>query len=195
MFAVVGLGNPGARYRATRHNVGFRVVDRLAERWGVRVSREAHRALLGDARLDGERVLLVKPQTYMNDSGEAVASVVRFYRLDPAAIVVVHDDLDLDVGSVRIRTGGRAGGNRGVESIIATLGTPAFARVKVGVGRPPGPSTSSWVLGAPAGDDAARLADAEARAVAAVELLVSEGPERAMNRINQREAPHGGSPL
>jgi len=196
VWVVVGLGNPGRRYHATRHNAGFRIVDRLAERWGVRVSREAHRALVGDARREHERVLLVKPQTYMNESGEAVASVQRFYRVDPAQLVVVHDDVDLEVGRVRIRRGGRAGGNRGVESIIAVLGDPAFLRVKVGVGRPPaGPVPAGWVLSVPSGEQAAALGDAEERAADAVEMLLTEGLERTMNRINQREAPHGGPPL
>jgi len=193
---VVGLGNPGSRYRTTRHNAGFRVVDRLAARWQASVSREAHRALVGEARRGGERVLLVKPQTYMNESGHAVGSVQRFYRIDPAHVIVVHDDVDLDIGRVRVRTGGRAGGNRGVESILGALGDPAFVRVKVGVGRPPaGPVPPSWVLSTPAGDEAALLESAEERAAEAVEIILAEGPARAMNRINQREAAHGGPPL
>ena len=114
MWVVVGLGNPGRRYAATRHNVGFRVVDRLAARWDVAVEREAHRALVGEARRAGERVLLVKPQTYMNESGGALASLARFYRVDPVRVIAVHDDVDLEPGRVRIRRGGRAGGNRGV---------------------------------------------------------------------------------
>ena len=196
MWLVVGLGNPGTRYRGTRHNVGFRVVDRLATRWDTAVSREAHRSLVGEARRDGERVLLVKPQTYMNESGAAVASVQRFYRIAPEHVVVVHDDVDLEVGRVRIRTGGRAGGNRGVASIIDVLGDPAFVRVKVGVGRPPtGPVPANWVLSVPPADESAALAEAEDRAADAVELLMTEGPTRAMNRINQRETPHGGPPL
>jgi len=169
VWVVVGLGNPGRRYRATRHNVGFRVVDRLAARWDVAVEREAHRALVGAAR---------------------------FYRVDPARVIAVHDDVDLEPGRVRIRRGGRAGGNRGVESLMAALGDPGFLRVKVGVGRPPaGPVPPSWVLSVPPAEELAALAAAEERAVDAVELLVTDGPERAMNRINQKEAPHGGPPL
>ena len=196
MWVVVGLGNPGRRYRATRHNVGFRVVDRLAARWDVAVEREAHRALVGEARRAGERVLLVKPQTWMNESGEALASLARFYRVDPARVIAVHDDVDLEPGRVRIRRGGRAGGNRGVESLMAALGDPGFLRVKIGVGRPPaGPVPPSWVLSVPPAEELAALAAAEERAVDAVELLVTDGPERAMNRINQKEVPHGGPPL
>jgi PTH1 family peptidyl-tRNA hydrolase len=196
VWLIVGLGNPGRRYRGTRHNAGFRVVDGLAARWDVAVSREAHQALVGETRRDGERVLLVKPQTYMNESGAAVASIQRFYRIDPEHIVVVHDDVDLDVGRVRIRSGGRAGGNRGIASIIEVLGDPGFLRVKVGVGRPPaGPVPSNYVLSVPPADEAEVLAEGEARAADAVELLLVDGPVRAMNRINQRETPHGGPPL
>jgi peptidyl-tRNA hydrolase, PTH1 family len=196
VWLVVGLGNPGRRYRATRHNVGFRVVDELASRWSVEVEREAHRALVGEARRAGERVLLVKPQTYMNESGAAAASVQRFYRVALKHVIAVHDDVDLDVGRVRIRRGGRPGGNHGIESMIAALGDPGFLRVKVGIGRPvAGPVPSGWVLGAPSGDEAAQLAAAEARAADAVETLLTEGLERAMNRINQKEAAHGGPPL
>jgi PTH1 family peptidyl-tRNA hydrolase len=196
VWVVVGLGNPGRRYQATRHNVGFRVVDRVALRWRVAVAREVHRALVGEARRDEERVLLVKPQTYMNESGLAVASVQRFYRVDAAHLVVVHDDVDLEVGRIRIRSGGRAGGNRGVESLIAVLGEPGFLRVKVGVGRPPtGPVPPNYVLSVPPPSEAAALEEAEERAADAVEMLLAEGPDRAMNRINQREAPHGGPPL
>ena len=196
MWVVVGLGNPGRRYRATRHNVGFRVVDRLAARWDVAVEREAHRALVGEARRAGERVLLVKPQTYMNESGGALASLTRFYRVEPARVIAVHDDVDLEPGRVRIRRGGRAGGNRGVESLMAALGDPGFLRVKIGVGRPPaGPVPPSWVLSVPPAEELAALAAAEERAADAVELLVTDGPERAMNRINQKEVPHGGPPL
>ena len=196
MWVVVGLGNPGARYARTRHNVGFRVVDRLADRWRVRVERAAHRAVLGEARRDGERVLLVKPQTYMSAAGDSAASLQRFYRFDNARLVAVHDDVDLAVGRVRVRTGGGPGGHRGIESLIAALDGGDFTRVKVGVGRPPaGWDTADYVLGVPRGDETAPLAGAEERAADAVELLLAEGPARAMNRINQKEAPHGGSPL
>lgn len=196
MWVVVGLGNPGARYARSRHNVGFRVVDRLAARWRVDVAREAHRALLGEAHRDGERVLLVKPQTFMNVSGESVSSLQRFYRFDPTHLIAVHDDLDLGVGRVRVRTGGGPGGHHGIESLIGALDEREFPRVKVGIGRPPaGWETADYVLGVARGDEAAPLAAAEERAADAVELLLAEGPARAMNRINQKEVPHGGSAL
>jgi PTH1 family peptidyl-tRNA hydrolase len=196
VWVVVGLGNPGRRYAATRHNVGFRVVDRLAANWSVGMEREAHRAHVGEARRGDERVLLVKPQTYMNDSGDAVASLQRFYRFAPDRLVAVHDDVDLAVGRIRIRKGGSGGGNRGIASMIATLDDPGFIRVKVGIGRPPtGPVPADYVLGVPQGEEASRLERAEARAADAVEQVLAHGLEHAMNRINQRETNHGGSPL
>ena len=196
MWVVVGLGNPGKRYAATRHNVGFRVIDRLAAHWSVDVERKAHRARVGETRHGDERVLLVKPQTYMNDSGDAVASLRRFYRFAPDRLVAVHDDVDLAVGRVRIRKGGSGGGNRGIASMIATLDDPGFIRVKVGVGRPPtGPVPPDYVLGVPQGEEASRLEHAEARAADAVEQVLAHGLEHAMNRINQRETDHGGPPL
>jgi PTH1 family peptidyl-tRNA hydrolase len=197
VWVLVGLGNPGARYRRTRHNVGFRVLDALASRWGVEFSREAHHALLGELRRDGERVLLVKPQTYMNVSGEAVGSLQRYYRFGPERVIVVQDDVDLPLGRVRIRAGGGAGGHHGIESLIAALGDEGFLRVKVGVGRPPvGRPTADYMLAPPAdAEEATTLAAGESRAVDGVALVLAEGPVRAMNRINQREAAHGGSPL
>jgi PTH1 family peptidyl-tRNA hydrolase len=195
VWVVVGLGNPGRRYVRTRHNVGFRVVDRLAARWHVAVTREAHRAVLGEERRDEERILLVKPQTFMNASGESLRSLRRFHRFAPGEVLAVHDDIDLPAGRLRVRMGGGAGGHRGIESLIDVLGEREFVRVRVGVGRPPqGWEVEDWVLGTP-GDDVATLDDAEERAADAVELVVAEGPARAMNRINQREASHGGSPL
>jgi PTH1 family peptidyl-tRNA hydrolase len=196
VWAIVGLGNPGPRYRHTPHNVGFRVVDRLAARWSVELSREAHGAMLAEARPHGCRVLLVKPLTYMNCSGESVASLRRYYPLEPAHVVAVQDDLDQPLGRVRLRVGGGAGGHLGITSLIATLGDAGFPRVKVGIGRPPvGSDAATFVLAPMDASVAAALAAAEDRAADAVELLIAEGPERAMNRINQREAVHGGSPL
>lgn len=196
MWVVVGLGNPGRRYDRTRHNVGFRVIDRLRARWDAGAERAVHGALVAETRRGRERVLLVKPQTHMNASGESVASLRRFYRVDQSHLVVVHDDADLEVGRVRIRTGGRAGGNRGISSLIDTLGSAEFLRVKVGVGRPDvGRVAADWVLAAPSADDAARLAAAEERAADGVDLILTHGPMHAMNHINQKEASHGGSPL
>jgi peptidyl-tRNA hydrolase, PTH1 family len=196
VWVVVGLGNPGKRYAATRHNVGFRVIDRLAASWAVEVRREVHRSRVGEARRGDERVLLVKPQTYMNDSGDAVASLRRFYRFEADRLVAIHDDVDLAVGRVRIRKGGSGGGNRGIASMIVMLDEPGFIRVKVGIGRPPaGRVPADYVLGVPDGPEASRLEHAEAGAADAVEQVLAHGVEHAMNHINQRETDHGGPPL
>jgi PTH1 family peptidyl-tRNA hydrolase len=196
VWVVVGLGNPGARYGGTRHNVGFRVLDRLGERFGVPIVREAHHALMGEARRDGERVLLVKPQTFMNASGEAVGRLQRYYRLGAGQLIAVYDDVDLPVGRLRVRVGGGAGGHRGIESLIDALGDREFVRVRVGVGRPPaGCETVHHVLGELPPAEAGALAEAEARAADAVELVLVRGPAQAMNQFNHREATHGGPPL
>jgi PTH1 family peptidyl-tRNA hydrolase len=195
VWVVVGLGNPGQRYARTRHNVGFRVVDRLADRWGVSVAREAHAGLVGEGRRGAERVLLVKPQTWMNASGRVLASIDRFFHPPAGQVIVVHDDVDLPLGRLRMRIGGGAGGHRGIESCIAVMG-PEFGRLKVGVGRPPaGWDTADWVLAAPAPEEAAALTAAEERTADAVDLVLHDGFARAMNRINQRENVDGGSPL
>jgi PTH1 family peptidyl-tRNA hydrolase len=196
VWVVVGLGNPGARYRRTPHNIGFRVLDRLAAQWHAEIDREAHEALVGQAHRHGERVLLLKPQTFMNASGRAVGSLHRYYRFDAGHLIVVHDDVDLTPGRVRIRVGGGAGGHHGVESLLAELDDPEFVRVKVGVGRPPTrESAADFLLSPPSAELGEVLSDAEVRAAAAVDMLIADGLERAMNRINQREGAHGGSPL
>jgi peptidyl-tRNA hydrolase, PTH1 family len=192
----VGLGNPGAQYSLHRHNVGFMALDTIAEVHDFGPWQKKFRSLVAEGRLGRNRILLVKPQTFMNESGDAVASVQRFYRVEPARVIAVHDDVDLEPGRVRIRRGGRGGGNRGIDSMIVALGDPGFVRVKVGVGRPPaGPVPPNWVLSVPPAPERAAIEAAEERAADAVELLLAEGPERAMNRINQKEAPHGGPPL
>ena len=194
---VVGLGNPGVRFEGTRHNAGFAVVDRLADRWGIAVDRTVDRALIGDGRRGDETVLLAKPQTFMNDSGDAVARLCRSRGVGLADLILIHDDVDVSPGRVKLRLGGGDGGNHGVESIIEALGSPEFLRVKVGVGRPPaGVETADHVLGEVVDADERRLLDAACDTAAdAVDLVLEQGAVRAMNRINQREAVHGGSPL
>lgn len=188
MKMIVGLGNPGRRYAQTRHNVGFRVVDRLAEAWGERFQRK----LLVSAETARARpdelgaALLVKPRTYMNNSGAAVAPLMRRNGLKPADVVVVVDDVDLPLGRLRVRPGGSSGGHNGLKSIIAALGTDAFARVRVGVGRGEGPQTDTarHVLSAVSPADRPAFEQAVARAAEAVVCLLREGPETAMNRFN-----------
>ena len=185
MRVLIGLGNPGVRHAADRHNVGARTVDVLALRWGVAMDRAADHAQQGTAYFHGEPVLLVKPQTYMNHSGESAAAIAHRYALAAAAFVVVHDDLDLPLARLRIRQGGGAGGHRGVESVISHLGDPGFVRVRIGIGRPTGEEdVADFVL---RGFDPAERSRAEAAltcAADAVEMFLAEGLERAMNHFN-----------
>ena len=197
MRVLVGLGNPGHRHRRDRHNVGAMVVDLVADRFGVRADRMAHGAEVAEFVMRGVRVLLLKPQTYMNLSGEAVASVARYYRLSVDAFVAVYDELDLPLGQIRVRRGGGAGGHRGVKSMITHLGDAGFGRLRVGIGRPPaGWDAADFVLSPFVPGERTVVSAAMAQAADAFEVLIAEGIERAMNRFNgQRQgeqAPRGG---
>ena len=185
-WLVVGLGNPGEKYENTRHNVGFLTVDELAERARVPVQKLKHRALTNTLEVGSVKVLLMKPVTYMNLSGEAVRQAVDFYKIPPERVLVVSDDTALAVGRLRIRTGGSAGGPNGLKNIIQHLGTDQFPRVRVGVGEKPHPDydMADWVLGKFQGEDKKAIDGAVKRAADAVECLLKEGPDRAMNRFN-----------
>jgi PTH1 family peptidyl-tRNA hydrolase len=182
---VVGLGNPGREYSATRHNVGFLAVDELAGRWGVTSWKERFAAVVAEHR-GAETVLLVKPQTYMNLSGQSVAAFVRFYKLAVDDLVVVYDDVDLPAGKLRLRPGGGAGGHRGIESLFDHLGSDAFARVRIGVGRPPEHmETADYVLGRFAPAEQPLMAEAVKRAADAVEAVLKDGLAKAANEYNR----------
>ncbi len=191
MRVIIGLGNPGPEYRKTRHNVGFWVVDVLAQRWGIRLSRRAFLSLTGDGQLKGEKVLLVQPETYMNRSGETAIRIRDFYRLELSDFVVVHDDLDLPLGRVRVkRGGGGAGGNRGVASLIAAFGSKEFVRIKVGIGRPPGrQDPADFVLQAFTPQEEASILPAVDNAADAVEMWISDGIEKTMAAVNGTVQP------
>lgn len=184
MHVLVGLGNPGAQYAETRHNVGFLVIDRLAERHQVTVSRQRHRALFGRGRILGEDCLLVKPQTFMNDSGDAVRRLLMFYRVPPADVLLVCDDLNLDLGVMRLRRGGSDGGHKGVRSVIDYLDTDQIARLRLGIGRPAGPNAIDYVLSPFARSEREQVQEMRDRAVEAVECVLRDGLETAMNRYN-----------
>ena len=186
MKLVAGLGNPGARYAHTRHNVGFDTVDELARRQGWRWDGQRSRAVLASGTLVGEKVLLAKPLTFMNDSGQSVAELVRFYKLTLADLLVICDDLDLAFGKVRLRERGAAGGQHGLEDIIRYLGNSDFARIKVGVGRPPNGRDANvgWLLSAPQGDERLELDAAIALAADAALCWLVEGAQAAMNAYN-----------
>jgi PTH1 family peptidyl-tRNA hydrolase len=185
MKLVVGIGNPGARYQTTRHNLGFRVVDRLATETGVAVTRRRFDALVGEGTADGCRVLLVKPQTFVNLSGAAVAPLLRWYRGSTEDLLVVCDDLNLEPGHLRLRRQGSSGGHNGLESIIECLGTDDFPRLRVGIGRGSSGDAVAHVLGGPGPGDAAALDAAVGNAANAARLWLRLGIVAAMNDVNR----------
>lgn len=182
---IVGLGNPGPQYERTRHNAGFLLVGRLAAAHGIRIRQERHGALVGDGGIGARRCLLALPQTYMNRSGEAVRRLLAFTGLDQESLVVVHDDLDLPLGRLRLRRGGGAGGHRGIASILEHLGSPDFTRLKIGVGRPPaGVPADGYVLQPFAAAESEPLRKTLDRGAAALEVLLAGGLAAAMNECN-----------
>ena len=185
-WLLVGLGNPGSKYESTRHNMGFLAVDGLARRKGFRFNKLRFRAWTAEWMVNGEKVLVMKPQTYMNLSGESVGEAARFYKIPADHVVVISDDISLPVGKLRIRTGGSAGGHNGLKNIIAHLATDQFPRVRVGVGQKPHPDydMADWVLSKFAGEDLKTITEAIRKAADAVECLIQEGPDKAMNRFN-----------
>lgn len=185
-WMLVGLGNPGPKYARSRHNVGFRAVDALCEQQRCRCDRLRLKALTGFCELGGQKVLLVKPMTYMNLSGQAVRPLADYYRIPPARILVIFDDISLPVGRLRVRPDGSAGGHNGVKSLIAELGTQDFPRVKVGVGAKPHPDydLADWVLSSFSSQEEKLLAPTLERALLAAEAVIAEGTTRAMNQFN-----------
>ena len=186
-FVVIGLGNPGKKYERTRHNAGFMALDEVALRAGVEISQQKHQALIGRGRLDSYEAVLVKPQTYMNESGRAVAAVLRETYCSPSDLVVLHDELDLPLGVIRVKNGGGHGGHNGLRSIIEQIGTPDFARVRIGIGRPaPGMGAADFVLSPFSAEERSPAAEAIARAAEAVAAILSQGTAAAMNLFNQK---------
>jgi PTH1 family peptidyl-tRNA hydrolase len=185
MKLIVGLGNPGKKYELTRHNIGFLVVDYLSEKLNAQFSINKHKALIAEALYEGEKVLLVKPQTFMNLSGEAVQAIANFYKIEAKDIAVVHDDKDLDIGRLRIRKKGSSGGQRGVANIINLLGTEEFARVKLGVGKPPANwDTADYVLSVFKNEEWEIIKDAIIKATDACLALCNEQVDLVMNQYN-----------
>lgn len=185
-YIIVGLGNPEPKYDTTRHNAGFRAIDRLAENCGARINSLKHRALCGKAEISGKKVLLLKPQTYMNHSGEAVRSAADFYKVPPAKIIVLFDDCAIGVGEIRIRRKGSAGGHNGIKSLIEHLGTQDFPRVKIGVGEKPHPDydMADWVLSCFSQTEFKAVCSRFDDVSKAVELIVSGETDKAMNLFN-----------
>ena len=187
MLLVVGLGNPGREYDRSRHNVGFEVIEILGERHRFPEARSEKGALVAKGRIRDADVLLVRPTTYMNLSGDAVGAIARFYKVEPAEVVVAHDELDFELGQVRVKIGGGHGGHNGVRSVIAHLGRD-FTRVRIGVGKPPaGVEGADWVLSKVDQSTRRILDEAAARAADAVESVLGDGVQKAMNLFNRRE--------
>ena len=185
-WILVFLGNPGPRYAMTRHNAGWLVADAVEARFGVRINRLKYQALTADVRMGDARVFLMKPQTFMNLSGDAVSQAQKFYQVPTERILVVSDDVSLPVGKLRVRRSGSAGGHNGLKDIIAKCGGDGFPRVKVGVGSAPHPDydMKDWVLGTFQNQDAEDILAAAKRAAEAVEAVITQGTDKAMNRYN-----------
>ena len=186
-YLAVGLGNPGAEYKDTRHNAGFAAVDALASAHGARIDRAKFHALVGECEIDGKRVLLMKPETFMNLSGEAVAEAANFYKIPPEHIFVMCDDINFAPGHLRIRRKGSAGGHNGLKSIIACLGSDAFVRLRIGVGQKPSPEydLAAWVLGKMPPADKAAMEGAAKDAAEAVALWIGGKEELALSRFSK----------
>jgi len=187
MKIIVGLGNPGRKYERTRHNAGFLALDELAGILRAEITQEKHHALIGRARLGPEEAILAKPQTYMNESGRAVAAILRSAYAEASDLIVLHDELDLALGTVRVKTGGGHGGHNGLRSIIEHIGTADFVRVRIGIGRPePGIAPADYVLSPFLADERQSVPEIMARAAEAARAIVVEGPARAMNTVNKK---------
>lgn len=183
---IVGLGNPGKQYADNRHNIGFMVVDRLAKQHGLAFTRMMHKGLTALGEIEGHKVALVKPQTYMNLSGDAVGPIVRFYKSPPGDVLVIYDELDLPLGQLRMRPKGGAGGHNGMKSILARLGTEDFPRLRIGVGRPPGrQDPKDYVLNNFSKEELAVLETTFDKALAGIQRWLTEGIDAAMNLVNK----------
>ena len=185
MYVVVGLGNPGKQYEKTRHNVGFDVIDILSKEYDINVSKIKHKALIGEGRVGNEKVLLVKPQTYMNLSGETLIDIYNYYKVDMENIIVIYDDIDLDVGKIRIRKKGSGGTHNGMRSIIKCLGANDFPRVRVGVSKPrPGQDLADFVLSRFRKEESDDVELGLEKAAKAVDTMIRDNVDLAMNKYN-----------
>lgn len=191
MYIIAGLGNPGQPYEGTRHNAGFDVIDVLAEAYNISVDYRKNRALIGKGIIEGQKVLLAKPQTYMNLSGESIRGLVDYYKVDEESeLIVIYDDVSLDPGQIRIRKKGSAGGHNGIKSIIAHLGTEVFPRVKVGVGQKPRQyDLADYVLGHFSREEREQMAEGYRHAAEAVKYMVTDRVDEAMNEYNRKVRP------
>lgn len=189
MFVIVGLGNPGKKYENTRHNAGFLMIDALADKYGIQIREKKHKALCGTGVIEGVKVLLVKPETYMNLSGESVGEIMNFYKLDPEEeMLVIYDDISLAPGNIRIRKKGSAGGHNGIKSLISHLSTQNFMRIKVGVGEKPKDwDLADYVLGHFSEEDKKELKEVTGSVIQAAVLMMQGDVDKAMNDFNAKK--------
>ena len=186
MYVITGLGNPTLKYSKTRHNVGFDTIDVLAKKYGIKVKKKQFKALTGEGFIGGEKVILVKPMTYMNNSGESVSEIVKYYKIDPdMELIIISDDLNLDVGVLRIRAKGSAGGHNGLKSIIKCVGTESFDRVRIGVGKvPAGTDVITHVLARFSRADRVIVKESFEVAADAIVSIISDGIDKTMSKYN-----------
>lgn len=188
MYLIAGLGNPTKEYDKTRHNVGFSVIDVLADRYRIDISEKKHKALCGRGVIEEQKVLLLKPQTFMNLSGESIRAAADYYKIEPEEMIVIYDDISLDPGQLRIRLKGSAGGHNGIKNIIANLGTQDFPRIKVGVGaKPPRMDLADYVLSRFGAGEQKLMEEAFGEAAEAAVMMMTDGAERAMNHFNAKK--------
>lgn len=188
MYLIAGLGNPTKEYDKTRHNVGFSVIDVLADRYRIDISEKKHKALCGRGVIEGQKVLLLKPQTFMNLSGESIRAAADYYKIEPEEMIVIYDDISLDPGQLRIRLKGSAGGHNGIKNIIANLGTQDFPRIKVGVGaKPPRMDLADYVLSRFGAGEQKLMEEAFGEAAEAAVMMMTDGAERAMYHFNAKK--------
>jgi PTH1 family peptidyl-tRNA hydrolase len=182
---IVGLGNPGKQYADNRHNVGFHVVDKLAEKYGLKFNKMLNRGIAAIGDIEGRRVVLLKPQTFMNESGVCVSPTFKFYKTDPSNLMIIYDELDIPFAQLRLRKSGSAGGHNGMRSIISKIVTQDFPRLRVGIGRPPGrKEAATHVLEDFTRDEVIAMRDVHDRAIAGIVLWLNEGIDKAMNKVN-----------
>ena len=186
MFIVVGLGNPGRKYAKTRHNMGFIAADELAQKLDIKINKIKHKSLVGEGYLAGQKVLLVKPQTYMNLSGEAVREIMHYYRVESEKILLIYDDVDIETGRIRIRKKGGAGTHNGMKSVVAAMGTEEFPRIRIGIGGDIKMHLMDFVTGGMNKKEKETLKEAVITAAEAAECIIEKGIDAAMNRYNSR---------
>lgn len=186
MYIIAGLGNPGKKYENTRHNIGFITIDSLASKHNITVDKLKFKALVGEGRISGQKVILVKPQTYMNLSGESIQEVMNFYKVDPENLIIIYDDIDLDLGTLRIRKSGSAGTHNGMRSVVQHINSTAFPRIRIGMGGPKG-DIVDFVIGGMSKAESEVLKETVDKAAEAIDCIIESGIDMSMNRYNTKK--------